>query len=68
MFDSIRVTLGFLSFEDLPEEDQPPRSIWLDMDALKAHFDEVKRRRKEGMSEEPIEDPVVNEAARDLIR
>jgi len=67
LFTAIRQGLAFLGFEELPLDEQPPRSIWLDAEALNEHFDEVKRRRKESASPDPIEDPVTNEAARSLI-
>lgn len=38
--------LGFLSFDELPEEDRPPRRIWLEPDLMKAHWAEVKRAHK----------------------
>lgn len=67
-FDAITYTMTFLSFRELPRDEQPDRSIWLDSKALKEHFDAVERRRKEGMSPETtIEEPVSNEAAKGLI-
>jgi hypothetical protein len=68
-FDAITMALSFLSFEELPSEDRPPRRIWLSHEKLKAHFDAVKARQKEKADpdNEPIEDPVDNPAARDLI-
>jgi hypothetical protein len=69
-FDAIGMALGFLSFEELPEEDRPPRRIWLNNEALKEHFAAVKARRKaeaDPNAPDPIEDPVDNPAARDLI-
>lgn len=58
-----------LSWEELPEEERPPKRIWLDDERLNAFFQEVRRRRKQEASGEraPIEDPVQNEAARLLI-
>lgn len=35
-----------LGYFELPEDDQPPREIWLDHEALSQHFDEVKGRYK----------------------
>jgi hypothetical protein len=66
IFDAIRTAAIYLSFEELPDDEQPPRRIWRDPDKLSAHFDEVRRRRNQG-PERDIEDPVENEAARHLI-
>jgi len=69
-FEAIHTALIFLGFGELPEEEQPPRRIWLDSDLLDDWFTEVKRKRKEerdGSGPGPIEDPVRNDAARSLI-
>lgn len=67
LLDAIKAGLMFLSFEELPSEDVPPRSIWTDGPALKAHFDRVRRRQKEAMGDKgEIEDPREN-AALDLL-
>jgi hypothetical protein len=67
LHDAILQGLQFLSFEELPKEDQPARAIWFDTKKLKAHFDAVEKRNKEryetdkdGNSKE-IEDPVQNQ-------
>jgi hypothetical protein len=70
LFSAIRNALVFLSFDELPEDERPPHRIWNDGDALKAWFDDVKRRRDEKYGEKgpgPIEDPVNNEAAKSLL-
>lgn len=72
LFEAIRAAVLIISFDDLAEEERPPRRIWLDADQLHAWFDEVRRKRKEQYSGDrdgpgPIDDPVQNEAARDLI-
>lgn len=67
LFRAVRIGLQYLSFEDLPEEDVPPRSIWTDFDALKDWFDEVRRRQKERLSGKEIEDPQRNSALDFLI-
>jgi len=69
LFEAIRSALVFLSFDELPKVERPPRRIWLDGDALRAHFDEIDRRRKDESAggPGPIDDPVENEAARTLI-
>lgn len=71
LFNAVRVGMLYLGFEELSREDQPPRRIWQDSDALKVWFDDVRSRN--GSRSEPdswernIEDPVDNEAARSLI-
>lgn len=70
VFSATRQALIFLSFEELPEDETPRKSIWNDGEALKEHFDRVKVDRKRkygGDSSSDIEDPVQNEAARALI-
>ena len=49
LFDAIRTSLMFLGFEEMPEEDSPPKRIWLDNDALTAHFAQLKAKRKAEM-------------------
>lgn len=66
IFDAIRSAHIFLSFEELPEDEQPPRRIWRDADRMSEHFDAMRRRRNAGPDQD-IDDPVQNEAARDLI-
>jgi len=71
IFAAIRAALIFLTFEELPEDERPPKRLWNDGDQLKAWFDEVKRRRDEryGGRSSPgeIEDPVQNDAAKSLL-
>lgn len=66
----------FLSFEDLEENERPPRAIWLDGEQMTAWFEDVKRRREEkyggggdGESgwDRTVTNPVSNPAAKDLI-
>jgi hypothetical protein len=70
-FDAIRRALIFISWqENLEEEEQPPRRIWLDDEQLKEHFAAVKQRRKERFEIKgggEIENPVENEAAKALV-
>lgn len=68
------MALQFLGWmENLEEDEVPPRWIWFDDKSLTKHFEAVKKRRKEkygdGKKDGPgeIEDPVQNDAARDLI-
>lgn len=72
LFDAIRSGLIYLSFEELPAEEQPPRRIWRDGEALNSWFEEVQRKRKaqyggSGGWDQSIEDPVENQAAKDLL-
>lgn len=68
--DAIALGLQFLAFQELPKDERPPRSIWFNTKRLEAHFEAVERRRDEKYGADgrkEIEDPVENEAARDLI-
>ncbi len=47
--NAILAALGFLSFDELPEEERPPKSIWLDGEKMKAWWAEIKRLRKAKM-------------------
>jgi hypothetical protein len=63
LFRAIRAALTFLSFEELPEDDIPPRSIWLRGEDLEEWFKEVKRRHKDKLGgRQEIDDPVRNGA------
>ena len=71
-FDTIHMTLIFLDFEELPVDERPPKKIWLDDDALRQHFDWIKRKRKAEMENPGGGDsgggPMKrNAAARDMI-
>lgn len=69
LFDALRMASVFLSFDELPEEERPPKRIWLNGDRLREWFEEIKRKRKReaGGDSGPIEDPVDNEAAQGLL-
>lgn len=68
IFDAIRSASIYLSFDELPDDERPPKRIWRDGEAMGEFFDDVRRRRDEGTgSDTHIEDPVENQAARDLI-
>lgn len=53
----------------MQEEDQPPEEIWLDQEAIEAHWETVKARwRAKAGGEEPLEErsPMMdNELARE---
>lgn len=69
--DAISKGLAFVGFDELPSDERPPKSIWLDSEKLEEWFDAVEKRRKEkygdGKDNNDIEDPVENEAAKGLI-
>lgn len=70
LFTAIRMGLNFLSFEELPSEEQPPKKIWLDGEKLEEWFAAVKKNREDmysGKGDKQIEDPVDNAAANGLI-
>jgi hypothetical protein len=70
LFDAIRLALGFLNFDELPKDERPPRRIWLDHDAMSAHWAAVERRRKEKYEGDGGDggDYEENAAAKDLIQ
>lgn len=68
--EAISKALVYIGFqEELPEHERPPKRIWQDAEKLKEHFDAVKKKRKEEMDPKgrQIDDPVENDAAKDLI-
>jgi hypothetical protein len=46
LHEALRSALGFLAIEELPDDERPDRSIWLEGDLMKAHWDMVRRKRK----------------------
>lgn len=44
--DAIISALMFLTFDELPDNERPPKTIWLNGEKMKAHWAEVKRMRK----------------------
>jgi hypothetical protein len=73
IFAAIKNGLVYLSFEELPDEEKPPKRIWTDPQKLNEFFKKVDENRKAqygggGRSDlGPIENPVENEAAKLLI-
>lgn len=63
----------YLGWEELPEDEQPPKRIWDDPDKLREHAAWVKRKRAaesdpdSAISDKPIDDPRSNDAASLLI-
>jgi hypothetical protein len=58
-----------ISFDELADDERPPRRIWLDSERMDEWFKDVRRRRTEkyGGKSREIEDPVANDAARGLL-
>lgn len=72
LHDAILAALNFISFDELLDDERPPRKLWGDGEKLNMWFEEVKRKRNEkygldGSESGPIDNPVRNAAARDLI-
>jgi hypothetical protein len=71
LFEAIRLALIFLNYEELPSEEQPPRSIWFENDEMRKHWKAVERMRKkkyggaadDDIGDEPIVGPVSENAA-----
>lgn len=59
----------FLSFDELAEDERPPKKIWLDTEAMESHFAAVKaKREREVKGDTTLEgESVQNKAARDLV-
>jgi hypothetical protein len=49
---AIRSALYFLSFEELPEKERPPRHMWLDGESMTQWWREVKANRESQMKGE----------------
>lgn len=71
IYDAITRALMFLSFRELPENEQPPERIWMDGEKLTGWFEEVRRQRAREHDtsdwNREIEDPVQNQAALELM-
>lgn len=44
---AITAALAFLSYDELAENERPPKKIWLDETRMKSWWDEVKRMREQ---------------------
>lgn len=49
IFNLIVNGLYFVSFEELPKEERPRKSIWLDKELMAEHWREVERMREDKM-------------------
>lgn len=75
MFNAIRQALAWLTFDELPDDERPPRKIWLNGDKMTEWFAAVKRRREEKyglssdgkISDEPIHGPTSQNDTRALL-
>lgn len=72
LFENLLLARIFISYEEqLPNEERPPKRIWLNTDALKEWFAEVDRKRErdmKGEGDKSIDGPSEkNAAAEDLI-
>lgn len=56
VFESLRLALVFISYDELESEERPPKSIWFEPDELKKHWKAVERRRKQKWSAKPGDD------------
>lgn len=45
--DAIMAGLQFASYDELPDEERPPRKIWWDKDAMRTWWTMVERKRDE---------------------
>lgn len=69
-FEAVKHALVIVSFDELAEDERPPRRIWNDGEQLRSWFEDVKAKRAEkygGKGPGPIEDPVDNDAAKLLL-
>jgi hypothetical protein len=73
--EAVTMALFFLSFEELPSDETPPKSIWFNGKELKKWWKAVKRKRRQeaGLKDDDmdkdIDGPVeYNEAVKDLIQ
>lgn len=47
IFEAVRCGLVFTAWDELPNEERPPKSIWFDGSELKKHWKAVERMRNE---------------------
>lgn len=67
--EAVRLALWFLSFEELPGEEQPPKRIWLNAEKMQAWWAEVRRNRERKMKGEgDYQSMPENQALRDIFK
>lgn len=47
LHQAIRIGLAFLSYEELPKDERPPKSIWMNNKRMEEWWADVDRRREE---------------------
>ena len=58
-----------LGFSEMPDDDQPPESMWLDDEALVDHFESIKQKyRDKSNGTESVPDGVQNELTKGIRR
>lgn len=55
LHDAITAGLQFVSFDELPNDERPPKKIWWDKDSMRTWWSMVERKRDEkyGGSDKP---------------
>lgn len=66
LHQAVRMALLFLSFEELPDEERPPKHIWLDTEKMKEHAAWVKRKRKAAAKGEDMSDMPQNDLMKEM--
>lgn len=69
---AVRLAQFFISFDELPDDERPPRRIWDDNEKLHTHFAWVKAERDrkyggKGTSDGPAGEVEQNQATRSLV-
>jgi hypothetical protein len=67
LFAAIRRAMFYLSFDELPKEERPPKRIWDDDEAIEEWFAAIERKRKRDMTTPQVDDPVQNELTKDFV-
>jgi hypothetical protein len=74
IFEAVRIGLVFTSWDELPKEEKPPKSIWFDSAELRKHWKAVERMREQKFSgkgdgsdirDQPIDGPTERNAMMD---
>lgn len=68
LHDAISAALHFLKYQELPEDEQPPKRIWFDGAAMKEWIAHVERLREAKMKgEKPTGKTESNDLAEDIL-
>lgn len=65
--EAVRMGLYFLGFSEMPEEERPPRYIWLDTERMNAHWAIVQENRAAGRAGFDLSSMPQNEYAKQLL-